>query len=247
MRRFAVAVAFLTRLPVPGPPPTDATEVGRAAIFFPAVGGLLGALVAGCAAALSPRLPPFLCATLVVAFLALLTRALHLDGLADMADGFGGGRTPEDVLRIMRDHAIGSYGASALGLVLIAKVAATAALLAAGHAGRWLVVAPVLARWTPVVLAHFLPYARPEGGLGASVTEHRSPGALVATTVFAAAAAVGAAGIRGAGVFLSVAAFTAAHGLACRRRIGGVTGDTLGAAVELVEALVMVLAVGLGA
>lgn len=247
MRRFAVAVAFLTRLPIPGSPPAAPSEVGRAATFFPAVGGLLGAVVAGSALALSPRLPPFLCATLLVALLALLTGALHLDGLADMADGFGGGRTRADVLRIMRDHAIGTYGASALGLVLLAKVAATAALLAAGNAGRWLVVAPALARWTPVALAYFLPYARPEGGLGAVVTEHRSAGALVGTTVGAGAIAVGAAGISGAWAFLSVAVFTGAHGVACRRRIGGVTGDTLGASVEIAEALVLVLAVGLGA
>src|SRR3972149_7704890 len=102
-----------------------------------------------------------------------------MDGLADPADGFGGGRTPEDVLRIMRDHAIGAYGASALVLALTVKVAAISALLASGGAARWLLVAPALARWSPVALAHFLPYARPGGGLGATVTDHSGLGELL--------------------------------------------------------------------
>jgi adenosylcobinamide-GDP ribazoletransferase len=247
VKPLIVAIAFLTRLPVPGPPPADASEVGRAAPLFPVAGALLGAIAAASAHVLSLRLPSLLCASLVVALLAALTGALHLDGLADMADGFGGGRTRGDVLRIMRDHAIGTYGASALALDLITKVTAISALLAAGVAVRWLVLAAALARWTPVALACFLPYARPEGGLGATVTKHRSVGGLVVATAMAAVLAIGALGARGAIAFAAVLAFAAVHGAACRRRIGGLTGDTLGAGIEMAEALVLVLAVALGA
>jgi adenosylcobinamide-GDP ribazoletransferase len=245
VRRLVVAIAFMTRLPVPGPPPVDAAEVGRAAPFFPLAGALVGGLLALLAWLASPRLPPMVCAALLVGVLALLTGALHLDGLADMADGFGGGRSREDVLRIMRDHAIGSYGASALVLVLILKVATVAALLTAGIAARWLVIAPVVARWTPVALASCLPYARVEGGLGAAVTDHRSRGSLAVATALAAAVALGLAGWRGAIALTSVALFAALHGLACRRRIGGVTGDTLGAGVEVAEVLVLFVAVAM--
>lgn len=241
-----MALAFLTRLPVPGPPVIDAAEVGRAALFFPAAGAALGAIVAGSAHVLSPRLPPTLSAALLVTLLALLTGGLHLDGLADTADGFGGGRTSEDVLRIMRDHAIGAYGASALVLALTVKVAAIAALLASGHAARWLLVAPALARWAPVALAHFLPYARPEGGLGATVTDHSGLGELLGATAIAIALAAGAGGVHGLIAFVAVAAWSVAHGAACRKRIGGVTGDTLGALTETAEALVLVVAVALG-
>ncbi|HEY6003568.1 MAG TPA: adenosylcobinamide-GDP ribazoletransferase [Anaeromyxobacter sp.] len=247
MRRLAVAIAFLTRLPVPGPPPADAAEVGRAVLFFPAAGALLGGVLAAAARALSPRLPPTLCAALLVALLALLTGALHLDGLADMADGFGGGRTRDDVLRIMRDHAVGAYGAAALVLTLLVKVTAVAALLAGEHAARWLLVAPALGRWTPVALARLLPYARPGGGLGATVTEYTRAGDLAGATALALAVALAAAGAAGAVAFLGVAVFTVVHGAACRRRIGGVTGDTFGASVELAEALVLVVAVAMGA
>lgn len=247
MRRLVVAVAFLTRLPTPGPPPSDAAEVGRSALFFPAAGAVLGAIVAGAAHLVSARLPPTACAALLVTLLTLLTGALHLDGLADMADGLGGGATREDVLRIMRDHAVGAFGATAIGLALVAKVAAVGALLAAGDAPRWLLVAPVLARWTPVALVQLLPYARPAGGLGATFTEHRRLGDLVGATVLALGVAVLAAGARGAIAFAATVAFTAAHAALCRRRLGGVTGDTLGASVEVAETLVLFLALGLGA
>lgn len=246
MRRFVVAMGFLTTLPVPGAPPADGAEVGRAAIFFPAVGAVLGAIVASTAYVLSPRIPPTLCAALLVTLLAFLTGALHLDGLADMADGFGGGRTPTDVLRIMRDHAIGAYGASTLVLTLIVKVAAVAALLPTGRAVPWLVLTPALARWTPVALGYFLPYARPESGLGATFTEQKSPRHLIGATALTLTVAIVATGLAGTLAFLAVAVFAAIHGAACRKRIGGVTGDTLGAAIEASEALVLVLAVALG-
>src|SRR5581483_1095828 len=87
-------------------------------------------------------------ATLVVPLAALVTGALHLDGLADMADGFGGGRTRDDVLRIMRDHAVGAYGVVAIVLVLAVKIAALSALIGAGDGWRALVVAAALSRWS---------------------------------------------------------------------------------------------------
>lgn len=247
MRRVAVAIAFLTRLPVPGAPALDAAEVGRAAMFFPAVGALLGGLLAVAARILSPRLTPTLAAALLVALLALLTGALHLDGLADTADGFGGGRTAEDVLRIMRDHAVGAFGATALVITLGVKVAAIAALVDGANASTWLLLAPALARWTPVALGYFLPYARPEGGLGTSVTgrENGNLISFVGATVLALGLAVAAARAVGLIAFAAVAAYAAAHGLACRQRIGGVTGDTLGAAIEISETLVLVLGVAL--
>jgi len=246
MKRLLHAVAFLTRLPVPGPPIAGAADVGRAAIFFPVVGALLGSLLAGAARALAPRVPPLALAVLLVLLLAALTGALHLDGLADTADGFGGGRTREDVLRIMRDHAVGAYGATALALVLLLDAALLAALLERGRAAPWLAVAPALGRWVPVPLSRFLPYARAGGGLGASVTEHGGAVELAGATALALAAAVGLAGAAGLLAFAAVALLALALGALCRRRIGGVTGDTLGAGVELAQAVVLLVAVAAG-
>lgn len=241
MRRFLAALAFLSRLPVPGAAGFDARDVGRATLLFPAVGALLGLLQAAAASALH-GLPPMLAAVLLVALSALVTGALHLDGLADMIDGFGGGRTREDVLRIMRDHVIGAYGAVALILLVAVKVTALEALLRRGDVTA-LVLAPALARWASVPLARWLPYARAGGGLGAALTDHVGALEVLGATAIAGSVAVGLGGLRGAAAWGAVAALSTVLGLWCKRRIGGITGDTLGANTELAEAVVLVACV----
>ena len=114
MRSLLAAVAFLTRLPVGRIAAYDLADVARSAGWFPVVGILLGAIYTAAAALLRVHLPLDLVAILLVILDALATGCLHFDGLADTADGFGGGKDPQDVLRIMRDHSIGSYGAIAI-------------------------------------------------------------------------------------------------------------------------------------
>lgn len=240
-----MAVAFLTRLPVPGAAGTDARAVGRASAFFPVAGAVLGALLVAARHALPERLPATLQAALLLALLAPLTGALHLDGLADTVDGLGGGRTREDALRIMRDHAVGAYGAVSLVLLLLVEAAALAELLRGATGDRWLILALIISRWAPVPLARLLPYARPGGGLGAAVTEHGGWADLAAATAitFGAAAWVGWAGLAALG---ATSLLLVALGWLFRRRLGGVTGDTLGAAIVLSEALVLVAGVVAG-
>ncbi|HSM94228.1 MAG TPA: adenosylcobinamide-GDP ribazoletransferase [Anaeromyxobacteraceae bacterium] len=247
MNRLLVSVAFLTRLPVPVPSAAGGADVGRASLFFPAVGLLVGGLQAGAAFLLLKRLPDTVVAALVVALGVLVTGALHLDGLADTADGFGGGKDKEHALRIMRDHSVGAYGAAAIALSLILKVAIVSTLTMFGTPGlAWIALAPALGRWAPVVLGRALPYARAEGGLGQSVTGSATgPLEVGGATVLAVGAAAGLAGLNGAVAAAAAALATLLFGLLCRRKIGGVTGDTLGASVEIVEALVLVLSVAL--
>ncbi len=237
-----VAFAFLSRLPMPTRITPDAADVGRATVFFPLVGATLGALLAVVGQGLAVILPPAVAAVLVVAAGTVVTGALHLDGLADTADGLGGGRTREAALRIMRDHAIGAYGAIALVLVLGLKIAAVTALITRPGCASALVIAATLARWAPVALGFFLPYARAEGGLGASVCEHVGWPEFFGASAIAAAVAGGLAGCRGAVLGLAALLVTALAGALCRRQLGGVTGDTLGAATEMVEAAVLVVA-----
>src|SRR5262249_60871265 len=184
MKRLAVAIMFLTRIPVPGRWEPGAEDVGRSMLFFPLVGAALGGmqwlvLQGGTHLADAIRehthyhlaLPASLLSVFIVAIGAGLTGALHLDGLADMADGFGGGHTRQDVLRIMRDHSIGSYGAIALILILALKLASISLLIERGAAWPTLIIAPAVARSTSVALGFLLPYARAseEGsGLGAA-------------------------------------------------------------------------------
>jgi adenosylcobinamide-GDP ribazoletransferase len=245
IRDVLCAIAFLTRLPVGRAFRFDAKQVARSQRWFPLAGALLGVIEAGAVWLGTRWLPLLVAAVLVVALDAWLTGAMHLDGLADTADGFGGGTTREDVLRIMRDHAIGSYGAVAAILAILLKVASIAALIPEGRAFAAVLLAPILGRWSAVLLSAVMPYARP-------VTDDhpRSVGsparfvgkwelAIATATAVAFAAWIGR--WRGAFAFALVAAISALWGWRCKRRIGGITGDTLGAAVVASECLVLVL------
>lgn len=247
MNRLLVAVAFLTRLPIPLRAPQDGAAVARASLFFPAVGLMIGAVQAGAAMLLLRRLPDPIVAILVVAVGVLLTGALHLDGLAITADGFGGGRTREHALEIMRDHSVGRHGATAIAVAVLLQATTLASITMLGTAGlRWIVLAPALARWAPVLLGRFLRHARPEAAPGKAAADGGAGDLEVGgATIIVAVAAGLLAGWNGAGALALTLAAAILFGALCRWKLGGVTGDTLGASVVLVEAAVLVAAVAL--
>ena len=231
MKSLAAAISFLTRLPIGRLVSFDASDVARSAAWFPLVGCLLGAIGAGAAYLLRGHLPSLLVAAILVALEAVLTGALHFDGLADTADGFGGGKDRDDVLRIMRDHAIGSYGGTALVLLVAFKVAAYSALLGLEQWTPAIVLTPAVGRWSILLLTATLPYARQT----ASVVRNIEKSALLWGTatvaiVLAASQLWRSGAAAGAAVVVS-----ACFGLYCRRRMGGITGDTLGANLQLCE------------
>lgn len=243
--QFAAAIAFLTGLPAGRNAAFDAKDVARSARWFPLVGGLLGGVSVAALWLLSRVFPPLVTAVLIAAIDAALTGALHFDGLADTADGFGGGRTRADILRIMRDHAIGSYGAIALVLVIALKIATITTLAGSRHAITALLLAPVLGRWSAVILSSTESYARPpEDDSPKSVgspTRFVGRHELIIATVTAVTLAAAAGRWFGGAALLVVAVASVYWGWRCRQRIGGVTGDTLGAGVELSECLVLLL------
>ncbi|HUB33179.1 MAG TPA: adenosylcobinamide-GDP ribazoletransferase [Bryobacteraceae bacterium] len=245
MRLMLAAIAFLTRLPAAGHAPLDAKTVARSARFFPLAGALLGAIYAAVFLGLTRIFPPLLTAVLLLVVDALLTGAMHFDGLADTADGFGGGRTPADVLRIMRDPEVGSYGAVSVVLLAALKIAALVALIEGHRALPALFLAPVLGRWAAVLLGATQPYARPVAGDAPSTagapTRHMGKTELAIATLLAAAFASGIARWLGGIAAGAVAAVSFCWAAYCRHRIGGVTGDTLGAAIELAECAVLLV------
>lgn len=246
IRQLAAAIAFLTRLPVPSRIVFRAQDVGQSTRWFPLVGLMIGGTLVAGLQLFTMIFPPLVTALLIAVLDAWLTRALHLDGLADTADGFGGGRTREDVLRIMRDHAIGSYGAVALILVIAIKASALAVLIERHRAGPWLVLMPMLGRWSVVLLSAMQPYARHSEKEGASpdgaVSDFVGRVELIVASATAVPIAFALASWRGLAVALLVLAVSGLWGWYCRRRIGGITGDTLGAGVEISETLVMLAA-----
>jgi adenosylcobinamide-GDP ribazoletransferase len=239
-RGAAAAVAFLTRIPVARRVVLDGDDVARGAVVFPLVGAGIGAVVGGAAAGLAHILPALVAAGIALALGAVLTGALHLDGLADTADALGAHGRP---LEAMRDHATGAFGTAALALDLLVKAGALAAL--APH-GRTVVLdalaAGALGRAVPVALAASLTSVR-EDGAGAVFRVGRSR--ATAACVLGAALAL-AAGLPDALVLIAVAAAVAfALGAWYRHWLGGATGDMLGAAAELTETAVLVAAAAL--
>lgn len=246
MKRLLVAISFLTRLPVPQSTVFEAADVGRAAILFPLVGALIGLFQVGALQLFGQPngiLKAVLIAVLLVLINVFVTGALHLDGLADMADGFGGARDKERTLEIMRDSVVGSYGATALILLLILKTTAIAALVENGAAWTFLILAPALGRWATVPLGKFMPYARKSGGLGNAVTDYVGWTELIGATVITAALIYFLIDWQsGAKIWLVVVALTLINARLCLKKIGGVTGDTLGANTEVCETAVLIAA-----
>jgi adenosylcobinamide-GDP ribazoletransferase len=232
------AVAFLTRIPL-GRATLGAEDVARGAVLFPLVGAGIGALAGLVAVGLDARLGPFLAAALAVALETLLTGAIHLDGLADTADGLGA-RTRERALEVMREASIGAFGASALALDLLVKTAAVAAIVSGPDPVLALAAAFGLGRAAPLALASAFPYARAGDGTGRALAGRPALAVGVVLGVTLAVAALGARGL-----ILAAAALVAVAVLALvARRLGGVTGDVLGAAAELGTTFALVAAAG---
>jgi cobalamin 5'-phosphate synthase/cobalamin synthase len=204
--------------------------------WFPWVGALLGLAYFGVWWVLFRVLPDAAAAALLLAFTVWATGGLHLDGLADTADGLGGGRDPVERLRIMKDSRLGTFGAASLVLVLLLKFAL---FLEAPVLGTDLILFPVLSRWGMVILAFISPYARAEGGLGEAMTRGVGRRTATGATLSALALALLLAGLRGLILLAGAAMLVWLGHLYFRKKLGGVTGDVLGAANEVLEALVL--------
>jgi len=232
---LGAAAAFLTRLPVPqGDAPPNLARAYRA---FPLVGAVIGAAI-GAVDLLLLRvgLPAIAAAALALGAGALLTGALHDDGLADVADGFGGGRDKAAKLAVMRDSRLGAYGALVLVTALVAKVGALA-VLPRGEVILALIATHALARAPLAVLAANMPYARE--GLAASVGRPDPSTAFAASLVAAAIAFLALpAGVAMTAIIVTAAGATCFAVLA-QRQIGGQTGDVLGAAEQVCEVAVL--------
>lgn len=235
---FLCAIQFLTRVPLPSQPyETDA--LSRAVKFFPLVGLLVGASGALLHFLLAPHLPSLIVAVLILVYFVSITGCLHEDGLADAADGFGGGWSREQILLIMHDSRIGSYGAAALTLSLGCRLLLISALPLA-HVAQYLVAAHVLCRWTTLPLSYYLPPAHPQredrvDGQGARVAQLTTGGTLIVGTFFSFAIVVAVLRVHAITPILISIAFTLVSGAYFKRRIGGVTGDCFGAANQVTE------------
>ena len=232
-RALAAAVSLLTRVPVGTRVRIGELEVARSLAWLPLVGTALGGALALAARGLEGRLDDGPAAVLLVGAWALATGAIHLDGLADAADALGGGDR-ERRLAIMRDSQIGSFGALALVLVVALKITLVAAVLARGH-HLWLIAIPAVGRVAASALSATLPYARERGSAAALVSGGRRAERLAVAVATALVVALACARLRGLLAVAAAALVALAVGRLALQRIGGITGDVLGATIELAE------------
>jgi adenosylcobinamide-GDP ribazoletransferase len=244
LRGLVTAFRTLTIFPVPG---QDASKHSESLPFFPLVGLALGLLL--WAISLINRIIsgggwPMGIGALMLLASVISTRALHLDGLADFVDAAGGGWDQRERLEIMKDTRLGVFGAVAIILTLLCKWLAFARLVAAG-ATIWLILIHMLSRTMQVQLAVTLPYARSEGGTALPFVQDASAYQRWAafTVVLIAALAYGPLGLVALAVTMVI---TWVYGVWCRRHMGGITGDLLGAGNEIIEVTLLLLAAILG-
>lgn len=250
---LAACLRFYSRLPAPARADSAAMpDFRRAARALPLAGAVIGACGGG--ALLLARLvgvPALPACVLAIAMLVAVTGALHEDGLADTADGFGGGATRERKLKIMRDSRLGTYGAAALVLALLLRVTALGALIERGAflAALALIAAAAVSRTAGLLPLVSLAPARADGAGAASAKPGSDAVRMAAVLAVLLSLLPAFAGLSlGSIVFADLAALLAAAWVArlAERQIGGYTGDVLGAAQQAAE-IAMLLALSASA
>ena len=233
---FLRAMQFMTRFPIAGLPRRKGS-LARAAKFFPVVGLAIGGIAAGIDQLLTPYMGREILALVLLTYLVLITGALHEDGLADAVDAFGAGWSREQILSIMRDSRIGTYGAVSVTLSLLARFLLISKIAPFRLPGV-LICASVLCRWTALPLGFLLPNARLDGGLGGCIAGRLPLSSLAWGTLFAAVSVAAVLGGASLWPWLITILLTAASALYFKRRIGGITGDCFGAANQITEIVI---------
>lgn len=230
---FFAALRFFTRLPVPAWVGHSSEQLNRATRYFPLVGWIIGLIGAGVTWVPAWVLPLSLCVLLGMAATLLATGAFHEDGFADSCDGFGGGWAKDDVLRIMKDSRIGSYGAIGIGLMLLTKWNALYELNE--DMVTALLVAHPLSRLASVSLIYALDYVRDEDGKSKPLAVRMGASELLLAALFGLLPLLLLSWQLALQALVAVFVATLLMGCYTRRRIGGYTGDVLGATQQLAE------------
>lgn len=237
---FLLALQFLTRVPVTMKQQVEDRNLGRAMAYFPIIGMLLGLLLAAAHGLFSLFFAPSAADLGAIILLTVVTGNMHLDGLMDTADSFFSGKPRERVLEIMKDSRVGSHGVTAGCLALLSKLVLLGQLPQEGKVWA-LILFPTLGRWAQVYAAALYPYVRAGQGNGKSnFTHYVGKREVVLASAFTLPAIILVLGLKG--VWLAGVAFTGAafFGWYVSKRIGGITGDILGAMNEWIEVLSLI-------
>lgn len=239
MELFLLAVSFFSRLPVPSDLPYSEERMNQAGRYFALVGVILGVLCALVFYFTQLIFPDSAALVLTMAFSLLLTGAFHEDGLTDMADGIGGGMTVERRLSIMKDSRIGTYGAATLVMALLAKFVLWSELVHLPDFGLVIVVAYTTSRALAATLIYDMPYVSDSDTSKSKPLANKQSSSEVAILLFTAGVVSLFLGVMQTSFIVIVLfVFRFAFKRWLTKRIGGFTGDCLGAAQQLSELLV---------
>ncbi len=245
MRDFLRALSFLTILPFGRRLPPDEKGLARSMAYFPLVGLGIGSLLALGFYLLSFLFPIPLALWLTIGLLVLLTGGLHLDGFADTLDGLACRGTKERALDVMRDSRVGAFGVMGLVLLIGAKYLALHQISNAVIPFS-LILMTVMGRSSMVSVCYRSPYARSASGLAKPFTENLGFREMIVSLITAFGIAFLLMGVKGVVVFLGIGLFGLGYRSFFLKKLGGVTGDILGAANELSEVLCLLLLIVLG-
>ncbi len=237
---FWSALEFLTIIPSPRHDRSESgqVEIGRSLVYFPLVGLSLGLMLLGLDFVLRLILPLQVIGGILIAVMAVITGAIHLDGFMDTCDGLGG-RTPERRLEIMKDSRVGAFGVAGVIILLLIKYGALVSLAPGLRTGA-LVLMPVLGRWAMTLGVTAYPYARAEGLGKAFVQQANWSRFWVATGLALAIVTVFGRWI-GVVAFIGVGLVVWGAATFIKRKLNGLTGDSYGTLCELTEAMTLVL------
>ncbi len=238
MTRFLAALQFLTIIAVPWRREVKADEIARSAGYFPVIGFIIGLILVGLNWIFGLLLPPVVANALLLASLAVISGAMHLDGFADTCDGLVGHKTVEERWQVMRDSRAGAYGIVGVVLILLVKYVSLSSI-PADLMMMTLILMPVISRWTMTYAIFAYPYARPSG-LGKSFKQGTTWPRFTMATVIAVAVVAVIGQLAGLAVLFLVWLVTVVIAAYFKSRFQGLTGDNYGAINEVAEVSVLI-------
>jgi adenosylcobinamide-GDP ribazoletransferase len=234
LKKFLAALSFLTIIPFK---PVYEGSISGVMVYFPLVGLFIGCLSAAVNTGLERILPHSVSTALTLCFYVVLTGMLHLDGFADSLDGIFGGKDKNERLRIMSGELLGTYAVCGLFFLLLLKYLLLNALLETDVKTVWLFM-PLISRWTPVFMFAVFNPAK-STGLAAALKSGLKKYEMLLASVFTAGCAYLILGYTGILILALAALLALAAGMFGRKKVGGITGDISGAAVEVTELIVL--------
>jgi adenosylcobinamide-GDP ribazoletransferase len=245
MKNFLSALSFLTILPVGRYALPEERNLAGSMAFFPLVGFVIGLILSLGNYLFSFLFSHTLTLWLIIGLLALLTRGLHLDGFADTLDGLAAGGPKERILEVMRDSRSGGF--AVIGLILLIGAKYLALDQIPGSSIYYsLILMAVMARNSMVLVCYRSPYARPEGGLAKPFSENLKPREMIISLASTFVIALILQRWKGLLLFVAICLFSLGYRFFFIKKLGGITGDVLGAANELSELLCLLLLIVLG-